>query len=88
MQGPHLRLWAPGTCPAWLVVYIAVATQASGHVLVSPSINHQGELGYFILDTGVCFLHAACRSGKLIFDGTQLQVMPSDCEVHTCCAPQ
>ena len=78
MQGPLLRLWAIDTCPAWLAVYNAVAIQASGHVLVSPSINNQGELGYFILDTGVCTacclcaLHAACKSGKLIFYGTQL----------------
>ena len=87
MQGLLLRLCTRDTCPAWLAAYNAVAIQASGHVLVSPSINNQEELGYFILDTGVC---AACclQEWQAHIDRTQLQVIPSDCEVHTSCAPQ
>ncbi|CAK0743066.1 hypothetical protein CVIRNUC_001441 [Coccomyxa viridis] len=51
----------PGCCPAWWT--------ASGHVLVSPSINNQGELGYFILDTGA----SGCVIGKEAADRLGLQ---------------
>ena len=81
MQGhPLLRMWASGICMACLKCCNPVAVQASGHVLVSPIINGQGEQGYFILDTGMCT--ACCSQLRQTHFNFQLCVMTFGCELR------